>query len=300
MLRGTDISSYQDAIPDGGFTILKATEGLTYDDTRFAHWWKQLGSAGRCRGAYHFGHPSNDPVREADHFLGIVESVGLKRGDVLVLDHEVTDGTSAAHCAAWARAWCSHIHGKTGWPPVVYTFLSFAQEGRCDGLGGYALWIADPSRPAGQPRVPHPWSDWAIHQYSETGGIDHDIAKGGRAEFLALGGLKPAPTPDPQEDDMPYCYTGQLADGAGAITPISIRGGSCTAVGFAADNGLQQLPAAKLRVAIHDAHGWDVHHLVADSAKPKTWIKFRDAGTTDEISVQREDDGAVHVAWDAS
>lgn len=298
MLHGTDISAYQSSIPAGDFCILKATEGLGYNDSPFASRWKTLGDRGTLRGAYHFAHTGNDPVAEADHFLRVVRAAGLKPGDILVLDHE-TPGSSPAHDAAWARAWCQHVTAQVGYKPVVYTFLSFAWEGRCEGLGGYPLWIADPSRAPGSPRVPAPWTSWVMHQYSENGGIDHDVFTGDRAAWLKLGGLKATPTPDPlMEDDMP---AGNLNTGAGALTVRSWPAGACKAIGFLADNGFQKLPAASLRVAVHDAHGYHVTHgVVVDSAKGKTVLHFADPATTDGFSIEREDDGAVEVAWDAS
>lgn len=191
MLSGTDISSYQSSIPKGDFTILKATEGLTVNDSHFAAWWKKL--EGKLRGAYHFAHTGNDPVAEADHFLRVVRAGGLKPGDILVLDHEAR-GASAAHDAAWAQTWCEHVHASVGYKPVVYTFLSFAQEGRCAGLGNYPLWMADPSRTPGNPRVPAPWSAWVLHQHSEAGGIDRDVFNGSAADWRLLG--------TPQEDNV--------------------------------------------------------------------------------------------------
>lgn len=109
----------------------------------------------------------------------------------------------------------------------------------------------------------------------------------------------PTPTPTPPEEE-PVRYYGLLTDGPAAITPISVHPGDVGSIGFVCDNGLAGLPPAKLRVAIHDKGGWYAEHLTVDSAAPKPWLKFRDAKTTDGISVQREDDGAVPVAWDAS
>ncbi len=54
--------------------------------------------------------------------------------------------------------------------------LNMAESGDCEGMGGYPLWIADPSSPAGQPRVPAPWKTWAIHQYDISGPIDRNVA----------------------------------------------------------------------------------------------------------------------------
>ncbi len=298
MLRGTDISHYQNAIPAGDFTILKATEGLSSNDPDFSHWWKTLGSRGELRGAYHFAHPGNSSASEAAHFLSVVRAAGLKPGDMLVLDHE-TSGGSAAHDAAWARDWCARVESAVGFSPVVYTFLSFAREGRCAGLGDRPLWIADPSAPVGHPRVPAPWSKWVMHQYSETGGIDHDVFNGTRADWLALGGqhVTPHPDPTPLEDDMP---TGLLTDGQNAVTPIALPRGKYKTIGFIADNGLEKLDPPKLRVAVHRKAGWKVEDVTVDSAKGQAVITFDDPATTDGISVRREDAGLCGVAFEVS
>jgi hypothetical protein len=46
---------------------------------------------------------------------------------------------------------------------------------------GSGLWVADPSAPKGHPRVEHPW---LFHQYSEAGGLDHNL--GNFADRTAL------------------------------------------------------------------------------------------------------------------
>jgi hypothetical protein len=95
---------------------------------------------------------------------------------------------------------------------------------------------------------------------------------------------------------MPY---GQLAEGQGAITPISLPKGRYKTIGLIADNGLQNLPAASLRLAVY--HGsWKVDTVTVDSAKGQTVVTFTDPGNTSGISVRREDAGDVHVAWEVS
>lgn len=178
MLNGVDISDYQSAIPAGAqFVLVKATEGVTLNDARFAEWWKALRST--PRGVYHFAHPNlNAPLDEAKHFLAVIEAAGGYRpGDKLILDHE-TAGSSPQHDSDWALQWCKYVQDQTGIVPTVYTYRSFATEGHCAGLQVYPLWIADPDHPAGHPEVPKPWTSWLIHQYSETGGIDHDVFNG--------------------------------------------------------------------------------------------------------------------------
>lgn len=203
MIYGADVSNWQGsyAWPNGlSFGFAKATEGTTYTDGQFAHNWAAMAAKGMVRGAYHFGHPKNDPVVEAEHFLTVVRAQGLHDGDLLSLDLEVHDGRSASAVAAWARTWCTHVQQRTGIRPVLYTFVSFARDGYCAGLGAYPLWIADPSSPAGKPRVGGPWSTWAIHQYSDSP-YDKDVSNLTVAQLRALGGA--APTTTTSEDDVP-------------------------------------------------------------------------------------------------
>ncbi|MEV5707285.1 GH25 family lysozyme [Actinoallomurus sp. NPDC052274] len=206
MLYGTDTSAYQRSVPAGDFAVLKATEGLTYRDAPFPSRWKLLHDRGTPRGTYHFAHPSEDPIRQAEFFLSVVDAAGLQTGDRLVLDHEALSlapprrmavtgrerenrlrfaaSMPVSTRAQWAQEWCAYVT-RHAWAPWVYTFLSFAQAGNCAGLGGYGLWIADPSSPAGRPRVPGPWKTWVMHQYSSTSGIDRDVFNGTKSDWLA-------------------------------------------------------------------------------------------------------------------
>lgn len=167
------------------FGIAKATEGLSHNDDTFAANWARMRDAGLVRGAYHYGHPGNDPVAEADHFLGVVGKTGLQDGDLLALDLETTDGRSQHQVNAWAKKWLNRVQAKTGVKPVFYSSWYFAQQ-YGDGLGGYPLWVAHYGKKAGALKPPAPWKSWTIHQYSST---DHDNNVSSRtpAELRALG-----------------------------------------------------------------------------------------------------------------
>jgi hypothetical protein len=164
---------------------------------------------------------------------------------------------------------------------------------------------------------------WAWQTYAWSGGkwdsraqlqqYHNDIRVGGiavdanRATVSDYGQWKPrvSPTPAPPKPDstdteelMP---SGLLADGQKAITPISLPRGKFKTIGFIADNGLQGLPPAQLRVAVHQGAGhWDTATYKVDSAKGQTVVTFSDQANTDGISVQRLDAGDVHVAYEVS
>lgn len=297
--QGIDVSSFQGAFDWAAekgsisFAFAKATEGVTITDPQFARNWRQIKAMGFVRGAYHFAHPADGATASAKAFLAAVRAQGLDRGDMLALDLETTDGLAPAQVAAFGRNWCAEVAAATGRQPIVYTFISFAQEGNCAGLGGRPLWIADPSSPAGHPRVPSPWTTWHFHQYATTL-VDRDEFHGDTAALKKFA--KPAPAPQ-QEDEV---QTGILVNGANAVTPISIPFGSAKEIGFACDNGLQKLPVAELRVAVYDG-GWQLHNSVqVDSAKGQTVIKFSKPSSTSVVSVQRLDAGDVNVAYQVS
>lgn len=215
-LKGVDVSSFQGPPADWAkaagsivWAAVKLTE-LEPDGTRYvnpdaaADWdWLKKNKKGRI--AYFFGHPSVSAAETVNFFLAELNKLGLHDTDAVALDLEVSDGTTAAHVATWSADVQSELHSRIGRKPLVYTFIDFAAAGNCAHLGSYPLWIADPSRPAGDPQVPAPWKTWAIHQYDITGEIDRDVANyaSQKAMFTALGKTpapaKPPPPPPPKE-----------------------------------------------------------------------------------------------------
>jgi lysozyme len=157
--------------------------------------WALLKAQGLGRLAYLFAHPGMPAASTVDLFMSMATALGLDRGDAVCVDLEVTDGRSPAQVAAWARSVCVLLERKAGRTPVLYTFVSFAREGNCAGLGRYPLWIADPSSPVGNPLVPGPWTTWAIHQYSITPPIDRDAARYPTLKAMQAALGKPAPKP---------------------------------------------------------------------------------------------------------
>ncbi|MER6817468.1 GH25 family lysozyme [Spirillospora sp. NPDC000708] len=187
--QGVDVSTYDRGVDWGGgrlaFGIAKATEGTGHDDATFPANWAKIRQNGLVRGAYHYGHPKNDPVREADHFLSAVTSAGLQPGDLLMLDLETTDGRSDHQVNAWAKRWLEHVQRKTGVKAFFYSSWSFAQE-HGDGLGGYPLWVAHYGKAPGRVTAPSPWKQWTIHQYASTD-HDHNVSRLAADRLRGLG-----------------------------------------------------------------------------------------------------------------
>ncbi|MGW0481982.1 glycoside hydrolase family 25 protein [Nonomuraea sp. NPDC003214] len=186
---GQDVSNYQPAhdwaASGADFGIVKATEGVDFKDPTFARHWKEMDKNKLVRGAYHFGHPANDPIAEADFFLAAVDSQPAKAGDLLALDLEVTDDMPSAHVNAWAKKWLAHVKAKTGVTPLFYSSQSFAEEHGA-GLGAYPLWVANYGKAKGTVTPPADWKSWAIHQYSDDP-VDQNVSALTVDELRALG-----------------------------------------------------------------------------------------------------------------
>ncbi|MEO3874340.1 GH25 family lysozyme [Nonomuraea sp. B12E4] len=186
---GQDISNHQPlynwTTSSAQFGIIKATEGLDFRDASFARHWQELGKKGIVRGAYHYGHPRNNPIAEANFFLATVNAQPAKRGDLLVLDLETTDGKTVSEVNDWARTWLSYVKDKTGVAPMFYSSWRFADT-YGHGLSEYPLWVAHYGKQRGTVTPPADWKSWTIHQYSESP-IDQDVSTLTPSQLRGLG-----------------------------------------------------------------------------------------------------------------
>jgi hypothetical protein len=181
------------------FDVIKASEGAGFPpDGPIPDWYAaeqaRIRAAGALFGAYHFWHPSVDNAAQLANFL---RRANLQDGDVIQLDAETTDGLDWATVNSRKNDMLARL--KSARPRnrvLLYTYLDFWNH--LDANAGDGLWIADPSAPPGQPRVPH----WVIHQYG-SGGVDYDIANFPDAAALRVwaNGLIPA-TPTQEDDQM--------------------------------------------------------------------------------------------------
>lgn len=244
-------------------------------------------------------------------------------------DQGLAKTTHAACEAYWKSTRLFHMGPKRGWLDIGYSFgvcpHGVVMEGR--GLnhqqaaqpGGNSTWYSctfmsgEHEKPtAAQVAAFRDLRSWlrgkgvgaavSYHGRFVSTSCPGPILRGMVTDgSLISGGPSPAPTPSPApappKDDM----NGQLAEGPEAITPIALPKGRYKTIGFIADNGLQLLPLATLRVAVnHGGGSWKVDTVTVDSAKGQTVVIFTDPGNTAGISVRREDAGDVHVAWEVS
>jgi lysozyme len=232
---GIDLSHHQGevdwpAVAAGGvrFAFLKATEGVDYVDATFAGHWSAARANRVLRGAYHYFHPKDDPLVQAQFFLDTVGPIG--DGDLPpVLDLEVGDGASQAQIAAAALTWLVRVGETTGKVPLLYTSPTFfeASVGAPAEFARFPLYIANYN--VSCPEMGSTFASWLFWQHSESGtvagvkgGVDLDrfngdldalaaVARGGQSSSPSDGGLG---TPD-----------GHSRPGAGDDQPP--EGGGC-------------------------------------------------------------------------
>lgn len=169
------------------FAFLKATEGRTFDDERFAFNRRAAKAAGLAVGGYHFARPDNNTAAaEATHFLRICQ---VQPGELLpVLDWEHPPAT-----ADWALQYLRAVETAIGAPPILYTFPDFLRRtGSHEALSRYPLWFASYGPNDGNVHGVNPPSQFrlVVHQFTSRGrvpGVGGDVD----LNLLKLDSLKP-------------------------------------------------------------------------------------------------------------
>jgi lysozyme len=305
--KGIDVSNFAGDFDWAGtsglsFGICRASQGLggpgTNSPDPYLAWnWPRIKAKGLARGAYHFLDPALSGADQASYFVDTVSKVGLETTDMLWLDNE-TAGASPADVAACARDFMAKLVSlRPHNPHGVYSFYDFITSGNCAGLESYPLWLA--IYQSATPSAPAPWSSWKFWQSGGTSDYDNDVFNGTPAELTAwIKSFQPAPVESDEEDEE--VQSGQLNNGAQALTVIAVPFGSATNIAFGCDNSVQGLPPAVLRVAIFDSEWHVTNNVTVDSTKGQTQVRFPNSKITGVISVIRQDTGEVIVGYEVS
>jgi hypothetical protein len=210
--QGLDVSSFQGEfswagarreVPDLQFGMFRLTQGLggrglnsPDPDAFWNH--EQIKDQNLARGAYHFLDPFLSGQAQAHYYLSAFDKLGLAAGDMLFCDNE-TPGVSPAATAACALAFMRELDTLAPRQPRgVYTFIDFARQGNCAGLGAYPLWLANSNTANVAPMAPPPWTGMKFWQWGERNGDDADAFMGtaGALEaWLASFTVSPLPAP---------------------------------------------------------------------------------------------------------
>ncbi len=90
------------------FAFAKATEGLEYVDSSFAHNKEGMRAQSFSpRGYYHFGHPDSSAAKQAAHFCSTVGA--LEENEVAVLDIETSNSMHPAQVAQWSKEFVDSV-----------------------------------------------------------------------------------------------------------------------------------------------------------------------------------------------
>ena len=152
-IHGIDVSRHNDRInwsrvremEAGGvrlqFVFIKATEGATLSDKQFDKNWAEAKKSAMRRGAYHFYHPTRDPLKQATNFIRHVE---LSEGDFApVVDFEVINGQSDETIVNGLKLWLKTVEDHYQTRPIIYTNGNLYRRYIKGNLDEYPLWIAD-------------------------------------------------------------------------------------------------------------------------------------------------------------
>lgn len=152
-IHGIDVSRHNDRInwarvrqmEAGGvrlqFVFIKATEGATLSDKQFDKNWSEAKKSAMRRGAYHFYHPTRDPLKQATNFIRHVE---LSEGDFApVVDFEVINGQSDETIVNGLKLWLKTVEDHYRTRPIIYTNGNLYRRYIKGNLDEYPLWIAD-------------------------------------------------------------------------------------------------------------------------------------------------------------
>jgi lysozyme len=132
-VQGVDVSWHQGPIDwralaasDVRFAYIKATEGGTHVDERFAANWRGAGEAGLYRGAYHFFTLCRPGAQQAAHFLATVPREHALPPAV-DLEHmgPCRQGPTTENVTEEIIAFLDAVEAAFGVRPILYTTRQF-------------------------------------------------------------------------------------------------------------------------------------------------------------------------------
>lgn len=195
MLTIIDVSGWQgdinwSRVKQSGISLafVKATEGATFTDPRFAANRAHAEALGIRIGAYLFATPGkSSAVAQAEHFAKVVGT--LRRRELRpVVDLETGLPSSTEH---FARELTQAILKRLGCTPLLYSYQAYLSAMRLKRPIGGGLWLASYSRNDGRDYgadVPKPWKHWVAHQFTSHG---HAAGIGGYVDVSHAPKLRP-------------------------------------------------------------------------------------------------------------
>lgn len=179
MTRGVDVSSYQGEVDmmalksqNVAFAYIKATEGASYEDTRFAENWTAAEAAGLPAGAYHYFSYAVSGSAQAQHYIDIVGELAPGRL-IPVVDMELTKEEKAnppepAEVTKALRAFVAVIEEYYGVQPMIYATKDYYEKYLKEDFSDYPRWV----RSVLWPVYIEAGKDFVLWQYDDHGELD--------------------------------------------------------------------------------------------------------------------------------
>ncbi len=176
---GIDVSNHQQAIDwsavaGDGITsaYIKATEGQTFVDERFAENWAGAGAAGLRRGAYHFFSLCSPGAAQAAAFLRVVPDDPDALPPALDLEWGACDNRpDAATFRKEVTDFIETVEREVGKPVVLYALPSFTDTYPVPEQFVRERWVR---RLFLRPEQPG-WSVWQVSDRARVDGIDEPV-----------------------------------------------------------------------------------------------------------------------------
>ena len=176
---GADISSYQADVDMNwlseqgiAFIYIKASEGSTHRDDRFAENWRNAEEAGLLSGAYHFFSYDTPGATQAENFIAAVGD-DMKGRLIPVVDVEYygdkeLNPPPAEDVVRELTAFLDALEEHYGVKPMIYTRSDIYDKYLAGTFDSYAFWISSLYTPL-------KWNyhgDWYIWQYLNRGELE--------------------------------------------------------------------------------------------------------------------------------
>ncbi|HEU4718075.1 MAG TPA: GH25 family lysozyme [Bacteroidia bacterium] len=180
---GIDISQWNGNIAEDlpkvdslTFMICKATEGIDFVDPDFYNNWKMVKEKGFIRGAYHFYHTDDDPLKQAEFFLSKVKDID-STDMPLIIDIEQESLPQGAQVdmqklQSDLLTFMQQLEAKSKRIPILYTDYAFANMYLVnDVFAKYPLWLAEYSG-GSTPLIPQTWKNAGYMIWQKTDHYD--------------------------------------------------------------------------------------------------------------------------------
>lgn len=189
MIRGVDVSSYQGDVDFASlrrqgisFAYVKATEGATYVDEKFAQNWSRAATAEMPVGAYHFFSYKVSGAEQAAHYIDTVGALDERLIPVVDLELSSEQKASApekSDVVKSLKVFMAALEEKYDVKPMIYSTKDYYEKYLKDDFSDYPRWV----RSVLWPVYIEAGGDWAVWQYDDHGKLE---GYSGTEEFIDM------------------------------------------------------------------------------------------------------------------